>query len=113
MRIKAEFIGQTSCGFVTNGIYNIKIKPKGKWIWVYSSFNGARCPYSSIQKLAENWRMPVDKNEEVGRFSNATMKEMIIDGVTDVEEIQRIKSNIILPDGQSIWMDIPRKREQT
>lgn len=44
MRIKAEFIGQTSCGFVSNGIYEIKMLFKGKWIWIFDRHSAARCP---------------------------------------------------------------------
>lgn len=61
MKIVAKFIGRTSCGFVSNGTYEIKMKFKDKWIWIYDLHSAARCPYSNINKVAENWRMPVEK----------------------------------------------------
>lgn len=76
MKIVAEFIGQTSCGFVSNGTYEIKMKFKGKWIWIYDLHSAARCPYSNINKVAENWKMPVE-----------------------------MRANTFLPDSNGIWED--------
>ncbi len=67
--IKAEFVGQTSCGFVSNIIYEIKIKQRDKWIWVYDKHSSAKCPYESLQSLAQNWKAPVPEYEIVGHFS--------------------------------------------
>lgn len=110
MRIKAEFIGQTSCGFVSNGIYEIKMVFKGKWIWIYDLHSAARCPYSSINKVAENWRMPVGKYEHVGRYSHATMDKMEFPEARTPAEKQKLLSGVFLPDTNGIWEDIPRKR---
>lgn len=105
MRIKAEFIGQTSCGFVSNGIYEIKMKSDGKWIWIYDLHSAARCPYSNINKVAENWRMPVSKSERVRRFSISTMDRMLFPETRTKEEAAEMKANIFLPDTNGIWKD--------
>lgn len=63
MRIKAKFKGQTSCGFITNAIYDIEIKKRGKWIWVFDNRSSAHCPYSNLQTLADNWIAPVSKDD--------------------------------------------------
>lgn len=105
MKIKAEFIGQTSCGFVSNGIYEIKMVFKGKWIWIYDLHSAARCPYSSINKVAENWRMPVSKYEQVGRFSMATMDKMKFPEARTPQEEQEMRSRVFLPDSNGIWED--------
>lgn len=105
MRIKAEFIGQTSCGFVSNGIYEIKMVFKGKWIWVFDRHSAARCPYSSINKVAENWRMPVSEYEQVGRFSIATMDKMKFPEARNPREEAEMRARVYLPDSKGIWED--------
>ena len=110
MRIKAEFIGQTSCGFVSNAIYEIKMVFKGKWIWIFDRHSAARCPYSSINKVAENWRMPVGDYEIVGRFSKAHMDKMIFPDAKTEEERLNLMANLYPPVSNGIWEDIPRKR---
>lgn len=109
MKIKAEFIGQTSCGFVSNGIYEIKIVFKGKWIWIYDLHSAAKYPYSNINKVAENWRMPISQEEQVGRFSMATMNKMVFPEVRSKEEEARMKARVWLPDSNGIWEDIPKR----
>lgn len=110
MRIKAEFIGQTSCGFESNGIYEIKMVFKGKWIWIFDRHSAARCPYSSINKVAENWRMPVGEYEQPGRYSYATMDKLEFPEARTPEEKQKMLSGVFLSDSNRIWDDIPRKR---
>lgn len=105
MKIKAEFIGQTSCGFVSNGIYEIKMVFKGKWIWIFDRHSAARCPYSSIKKVAENWRMPVGEYEQVGRYSYATMEKMEFPEARTPQEEQEMLSRVFLPDSNGIWED--------
>lgn len=102
MKIKAEFIGQTSRGFVSNGIYKIKMVFKGNWIWIYDLNSAARCPYSNINKVAENWRMPVSQDEEVGTISIAASK------IVDLETSDWTR--IPIPETNGIWEDVPRKR---
>lgn len=60
--IKARFIGKTSCGFVTNHIYNIhtKIVPMRKYescIVVYDNNSSALCPYSRMETFLDNWEI--------------------------------------------------------
>lgn len=68
--VKGRFIGNTSCGFVTNHEYTVKIcrcrcvRPffntkADNWLWVFDMHSGARCPYASIKLLADNWEIPV------------------------------------------------------
>lgn len=109
MKIKAEFIGQTSCGFVSNGIYKIKMVFKGNWIWIYDLHSAARCPYSNINKVAENWRMPISQDEQVGRFSMATMNKMVFPEARSEEEETKMKARVWLPDSNGIWEDVPRR----
>lgn len=58
--IKAKFIGQTSCGFISNQVYKIKIftDKQNSYIWVKDLNSSARCPYSNIKTLSENWEIP-------------------------------------------------------
>lgn len=106
MKIKAEFIGQTSCGFVSNGIYEIKMVFKGKWIWILDKHSAARCPYTSINKVAENWRMPVGEYEQVGRFSEAAMNRMEFPEARTPKEKAEMRAKLYLPETNGIWEDI-------
>jgi len=58
--IKAKFIGQTSCGFISNHVYQIKIftDKNSQYIWVKDKNSRAKCPYSSIKTLSQNWEIP-------------------------------------------------------
>lgn len=72
--MKAKFVGRTSCGFITNKIYNIDFKPmrcrsssnlgffgrkssfKSYKVLVYDTeFPRRCCPYSSLDSFCENW----------------------------------------------------------
>lgn len=67
--MKAKFVGKTSMGFISNGIYDISIKiqnvRKGKGIFckimeyvcVYDNNSTAWCPYSSLPTLLKNWEI--------------------------------------------------------
>ena len=62
MRVKiyhAVFIGRDSCGFKNNHIYCIKVwlNTNGGYSWVYDQNSNARCPYSSIDTLNQNWHI--------------------------------------------------------
>lgn len=67
--MRAEFIGKTSMGFITGQIYTIetacKMVKRCKTsradpvlcLCVYDKNSKARCPYSSMEKVLENWRL--------------------------------------------------------
>ena len=61
MKIKARFIGSTSCGFITGFVYYIRIytDSNDKYVWVKNLRGLGLCPYRSIKTLAENWEIPV------------------------------------------------------
>lgn len=63
-RIKARFIGSTSCGFISGFTYEIKIytDKKDKYVWVKDLHGYGICPYSSIDTLAKNWEIPTHKD---------------------------------------------------
>ena len=60
MKIVGKFIGETSCGFVTNQVYQIVISTdtKNQFVWVKDSRSSACCPYTNIYTLAANWEIP-------------------------------------------------------
>lgn len=57
-RVKARFIGETSCGFVSGFVYELQIYTDSRWVWARDRNSAAKCPYSSIKTLAENWEIP-------------------------------------------------------
>lgn len=66
-------------------------------------------PYSNINKVAENWRMPISQDEQVGRFSMATMNKMVFPEARSKEEETKMKARVWLPDSNGIWEDVPRR----
>ena len=67
--VRAEFIGKTSMGFITGHIYTIETACKMvkrcktsradpvPCLCVYDKNSKAWCPYSSMEKVLENWRL--------------------------------------------------------
>lgn len=67
--MRAEFIGKTSMGFITGHIYTIETACKMvkryktsradpvPCLCVYDKNSKAWCPYSSMEKVLENWRL--------------------------------------------------------
>lgn len=54
--MKMKFIGKDgSLGYKFGAIYDIKIETIGDYIYVLSEGH-LRCPYSSLEKLLENWQ---------------------------------------------------------
>lgn len=65
MPMWARFRGQTSCGFKRGRLYLVTIgngsdRVRDKYIWVVDATTGRRRPYSSLDKMAENWEIPAD-----------------------------------------------------
>ena len=55
--IIAQFIGADgSCGFRHGRAYELESSIIGKYIWLASS-DGKRCPYASLEKILENWKI--------------------------------------------------------
>ena len=61
-RVEARFIGETSCGFVSGFVYELQIYTDSRWVWVRDRNSAAKCPYSSIKTLAENWEIPTKED---------------------------------------------------
>lgn len=61
-RVKAKFIGETSCGFVSGFVYELEIYTDSRWVWVRDKHSAAQCPYSSMKTLAENWEIPTKED---------------------------------------------------
>jgi len=61
-RVKARFIEETSCGFVSGFVYELQIYTDSRWVWVRDRNSAAQCPYSSIKTLAENWEIPAKED---------------------------------------------------
>lgn len=63
MKVVGKFIGKTSCGFVTDRVYEIQINtgPKNRYVWVTDLHSSAACPYSNIHTLGENWEIPTSE----------------------------------------------------
>lgn len=55
--LDAWFIGRTSCGFVENTSYRIRIKYKDNCIWVFDRDGWGRCAYSDFDTMAANWHI--------------------------------------------------------
>lgn len=65
MPMWARFQGETSCGFKRGKLYLVTVGNgsgcvQDKYIWIVDAMTGRRCPYSSLDKLAENWEIPAD-----------------------------------------------------
>lgn len=56
--ILGKFIGNTSCGFISDRVYSIKICTDDNYIWVKNARGWGKCPYRSIHTLAANWEIP-------------------------------------------------------
>lgn len=57
------FIGESSCGFVYGQYYTVAMSFDSSNIWIEDIASGAACPYSSIQKMAQNWIIPAKKSK--------------------------------------------------
>lgn len=60
-KVTARFIGQTSCGFVPDHVYELDIFTESRWVWVRDRHSPAKCPYESIGALGDNWEIPSKK----------------------------------------------------
>lgn len=63
LRTTARFTGNTSCGFITGWLYEVKVERRrgSPYLWVIDLHGPGRCPYGTIKDIAANWRMPADK----------------------------------------------------
>ena len=52
--------------------------------------------------------MPISQDEQVGRFSMATMNKMVFPEARSEEET-KMKARVWLPDSNGIWEDVPRR----
>lgn len=68
--IKAKFIGNSSCGFISGFVYHINIytDDNNRYVWVRDLNGSGCCPYRSIKTLAENWEIPI-KDEFIENIS--------------------------------------------
>lgn len=75
---------------------------KSRWYLKVSGYGFMICivlpgaPYSNINKVAENWRIPISQDEQVGRFSMATMNKMVFPEARSKEETKIIKPKFYL-----------------
>lgn len=63
LRTPARFIGETSCGFISGWLYEVRVerRPGSPYLWVVDLHSPGRCPYTTVGTLAANWRIPADK----------------------------------------------------
>lgn len=56
--ITAQFVGRTSCGFVTGKYYEIEVSAGlGGCLCVQEVRGHGFCPYSTLENLKRNWRV--------------------------------------------------------
>lgn len=55
--MRAKFIGITSCGFISNHIYNIKSEIKNNYIYIYAIGEKGCCPYHNLESFLQNWKI--------------------------------------------------------
>lgn len=55
--------------------------------------------------------MPISQDEQIGRFSMATMNKMVFPEARSEEEEEetKMKARVWLPDSNGIWEDVPRR----
>lgn len=57
--VQGRFIGNTSCGFVSGQVYDLRLFTKNGFLWAADAHSRAKCPYISIHALSLNWEIPV------------------------------------------------------
>lgn len=56
--VTAQFVGRTSCGFVTGRYYEIEVSAGlGGCLCVQEVRGHGFCPYSTLENLKSNWRV--------------------------------------------------------
>lgn len=63
--MKMRFVGKTSCGFISNRIYDVEIRSglvrtNGKikeCVIITDKNGGGRCPYESLNGINANWKL--------------------------------------------------------
>lgn len=56
--VTAQFMGRTSCGFVTGKYYEIEVSAGlGGCLCVQEVRGNGFCPYSTLENLKRNWRV--------------------------------------------------------
>ena len=56
--VTAQFVGWTSCGFVTGKYYEIEVGAGvGGCLYVQEVHGNGFCPYSTLEGLRRNWRV--------------------------------------------------------
>lgn len=63
MKVIGKFIGETSCGFISDWVYEIRIgtDKKNQYVWVKDIHSSACCPYTNIHTLGANWEIPTNE----------------------------------------------------
>ena len=69
--MKAKFVGKDkSLGFRNGQVYTIRTTVINNWLWVFTTGNmrskPKRCPYGSLEKMLENWKL-LEETQEIGK----------------------------------------------
>lgn len=94
--VTAQFVGQTSCGFVRNKYYEIEISAGRSGCLCVQDVQGQGfCPYSTLAALRKNWKiinnekspavnraeMRQDMNEDILTHGETISEEQLLEGL--------------------------------
>ena len=98
--VTAQFVGQTSCGFVREKYYEIEISAGRSGCLCVRDVQGQGfCPYSTLAALRKNWKIinnektpggePGRNDEDILTHGETMSEEQLLEGLRKTPELKR------------------------